>query len=163
MTSYGQNYNTPRADFSLPHGKRPTRMECPSQPHSPHGAAAEHWLGPAGCRHDDDDDDDGRKRRPNLPLPGTKVFDHPGTIAHPANPMCPMRSDCSVIGSKSELFPGLFLMGRSDYHTVLSIYYYIVTGYEPIGFGPLPDQEPFAKILRWGGGRRKPDVLWSKL
>ena len=46
----------------------------------------------------------------------------------------------------------LFLMGRSDYHTVLSIYYYIVTGYEPIGFGPLPDQKPIAKILRGGWG-----------
>ena len=43
-------------------------------------------------------------------------------------------------------------MGRSDFHTVLSIYYYIVTGYEPIGFGPLPDQKPIAKILQGGWG-----------
>ena len=55
-----------------------------------------------------------------------------------------------MIGSKSELFPGLFLMARSDYHTALSIYYYIVTGYEPIGFRPLPDQKPIARILRVG-------------
>ena len=54
-------------------------------------------------------------------------------------------------------------MGRSDYHPVLNIYYYIVTGYEPIGFGPLPDRKPIAKILRGAGGRRKLCVLWSKL
>ena len=46
-------------------------------------------------------------------------------------------------------------MGRSDYHPVLNIYYYIVTGYEPIGFGPLPNRNPIAKILRGGRGASK--------
>ena len=46
-TSYGQNYSTARANFPHPRGKRPTRMECPSQPHSPQGAAARHGLGPS--------------------------------------------------------------------------------------------------------------------
>ena len=39
--------------------------------------------------------------------------------------------------SNPERFLALFFMGRNDYHPVLNIYYYIVTGYEPMGVGPL--------------------------
>ena len=59
MTSYGQNYSTPRADFSHLHGQRP---------------------GPENHR-DGDDDDDWRRREPILPFGGTKVFDHKMRIA----------------------------------------------------------------------------------